>query len=152
MSMTQQQFEDALRGRIEDLKSIYSELFLLMEQSLLLEVADDAEASRELDRAIARLMVHAGNRFEEYREWIARQTKAEAALTDPLRNDVSEFETRLQSGLQMLLERVRDRAELVREEREEISRRLHEIQDRKRTRRAYRGRTNSPSTLFDSNA
>lgn len=149
----QQTLEDAIGGRVEKLKELYAELFILLDESLNAnpERTGKFEEAHELDRAIQQLMTHITGRAQEYRAFLQSAGDWQSICSDALIGQIGEFNSKLQSGLEATLERVTTRTTEVSEARIAVKGELNALQEKKKGRLAYKGPSNPPSTLLDSN-
>lgn len=139
-------FQLHIRGRIEELKTLYAQLFILMEQGL-----DSSADSEDAHLPLGELMRAAASKNESFHNTLAEAGDWRAACSPDFIAEVDDFQTKLQSGLEALYARVREKMQEVERERDRVRALLAEAQDKKLGRRAYApARKNAPSMLFNS--
>jgi hypothetical protein len=137
---------DAIAHRIDSIKGLYAELFLLMDQSMREDPL--TEATGALDCAIEQLMVTIDLTMKEFRREVdeARQRRR---LTEDVDRALLEFDGQLREGLELMIARVRQRVGFLAQERDQLKGRLQTIRQTWRGAKGYRPRAGS-NMLIDS--
>jgi hypothetical protein len=150
-TMNSSMFESVVRGRVEELKALYAELFVLMEENLARGPENGDMEPVGLDAPLAELMRGIASKNEALFNMLAHGGDWRAACTHEFCLEVDDFQSKLQSGLEAMYARVRERIDEVARARDEAKSALRDIQERQVSRRAYAPRAkNAPSMLISS--
>lgn len=147
-------FEDTLVGRVEALKGLYAEFFLLMDMNLeeRPELDESPPPTNDLDSTISGLMDDIQKRMGELREFLGREKGWRDQCGPETLKNIDEFQLQLASGLEAVLVRVEQRGGELEKARDEAKSALTGLIGKNKSKIAYQGRVNAPSTLFDSKA
>lgn len=148
-------FEDQARGSIEALKTLYAELFVMLDQTIDEPLDPDAAFPRTaaLQSTMTGLMDEIGQRSRQFEELLSSELGWTSRCSDAVREEIMTFRSGLALGLRVMLDRIEARAESLSTERDRVKDDLREIQTRRKTGKAYRGRPFNPvSTLLSSEA
>lgn len=154
MSTENTVFEDALVGRVDALKTLYAEFFLLMDINLEEhpELKADAPPTNDLDSTISGLMDDIQKRMGELHDYLGRQKDWRNQCSPETLKNVDDFQLQLASGLEAVLSRVEQRGGELEKARDEAKSALTGLIGKNKSKVAYQGPVNAPSTLFDSKA
>lgn len=147
--------EDCLKGKLDELKELYAQLFVLLDRSLADAAEGDEDAphpSVELAAPIAGLMQDIEGKADDFREALEAVGDWRADLSQALGDEIEQYRGKLREGLEAIKAGADQRIAAISTERDGIKTRLEGLRDRQRTRSGYRGPVNAPSTLFDSKA
>ena len=126
---------DLIAHRLESVKGLYAELFLLMDQSLQEDPL--TEATGALDCAIDQLMITIELTTQEFRREV-ESARGGRQLDETLDGALMEFDERLREGLQLMLERIRRRTEELARDRDQLKDRLQSLRQSWRGAQGYR--------------
>ena len=147
-------FEDSVRGRIGELKELYVQFLLLLDQGIEEEADEDGgfPQSEKLDKSIEALMRDIKGRTADFEQSLNEIGNWRVICPPELRSEIEEFGTNLHGGLDAMARRVQGRIAELSEERDTTKDQLKGLRDQRAGGRAYRGPGNPVSTLFDSKA
>lgn len=147
-------FEGRASGLMNDLKDLYAELFVLLNQTVS-EAPDESNAfpkSEALQPTIDDLMRTIDGKSEEFRNFLTGSGDWKQLARPDLRIEIEDFTTQLSTGLEIMSDQLNRAMNLATDERDEVRNDLSKLNDRQRGRQAYRDPSNDPSALFDSEA
>ena len=144
--------EDGVKGRLDELKELYAQFFLLMGQSIggITPGAIDLETATVLDEPIQRLMQAIGERQISFHKSLAKLAQSGESCSPDLKADIDEFTSKLEAGLGSTLGRVQQAIDAMGGQRDRVKDELSAIQGKKLGRRAYSQPANPVSTLLNS--
>lgn len=144
-------FESVVRGRVEELKTLYSELFVLLDDNLARGPENGHAEDGVLDGPLTELMRAIASKNEALFNMLAHGGDWRAACSREFCVEVDDFQSKLQAGLEAMYARVREQMDVVARSRDEAKRELREVQERNLGRRAYPQRKkNAPSMIISS--
>lgn len=149
-------FEAGVRGRILELQELYTQQFILLEESLARGAAPagSGEASSGLREPIAELMESITIRSRAFKDFLSAEGDWPAACDADLREEVEKFQSDLRVALEAMHHLVQGNIADAERAREELKLALKNLQDKKRTLRTYQKKApvNPVSTLLSSEA
>jgi hypothetical protein len=126
---------DSLACQMQTVKGLYTELFMLLLDSVERGPADTAVPSA--DGAIDRLMQNIDGSMQDFLATV-RTARNEQTAPAALDGEIRQFEDQLKEGLQLMHGRVERRMAAMARERDELKNRLQMVQRKRGGSRGYR--------------
>jgi len=133
-----------IEHRLSTVRELYSELFILLDQSLVEE--PDAARGGSLDRTIEHLMNTIEGEMKDLRRDVDEARRGRP-LDAPLDEAIVSFDAQLREGLTLLADCVKRRVAQLSQAREALKARLQAVHARQRGARGYRGGAERRRTL-----
>ena len=150
-----QLFEDTLRGRVEELKALYAQLFVLLDSSVNEEPDENGlyPRSEELRAPLAGLMNDIRGCGQDFSDMLGAQPNWRELCSPEFAAEVEDFKGRLSGVLESMAARIQERMKDLEERRERLKDDLQALNGKQKTRAGYKSPAENPvSMLFSSEA
>jgi hypothetical protein len=119
---------ERIKQLLDELKMFYANIFVLMEQALILDPATQFEQLAELNSRIKNLMMVAAEKSSIFQRLEHDHASSGLALSDQLRREIDDFCSTLPKVLAPLIERLHSSAVELAKERNRLKEQLLNIQ------------------------
>lgn len=151
----EQNFEDRARGCMEELKGLYAQLFLFVNQTIVEKPTPEGAfpQTESLQEPTDNLMRAIEKHSKQFNGLLNASSDWKEKCDPELRDQIEDFSSKLRSGLTATLDRIEGRIDEVTLKRDEVKDALESRLKTKTGHRAYRKPDENPaSSVFDSSA